>query len=181
MMRMMRKMFKRIVSIVMALIVILGTAVYGGSVFAEEAPQEQADSASVTFSNDYIYLDPTGMKSEGADWTTNSNTGVCIRFKNADGGDPKIGTYDNGIWKFPVSNLSYGSSKFYFTYISGTNDDWYQIKNNDYYRTCESTLTVDEARGSVVVQNGTTTMDGKNVYTIAVKKHMLAIHYHLLI
>lgn len=162
-------MFKRIVSIVMALLVILGTAVYGGSVFAEEA-QGQADSASVTFSNDYIYLDPTGMKSEGADWTTNSNTGVCIRFKNADGGDPKIGTYDNGIWKFPVSNLSYGSSKFYFTYISGTNDDWYQIKNNDYYRTCESTLTVDEARGSVVVQNGTTTMDGKKVYTIAVKK-----------
>lgn len=169
MMRMMRKMFKRIVSIVMALLVILGTTVYGGSAFAEEA-QGQADSASVTFSNDYIYLDPTGMKSEGADWTTNSNTGVCIRFKNADGGDPKIGTYDNGIWKFPVSNLSYGSSKFYFTYISGTNDDWYQIKNNDYYRTCESTLTVDEARGSVVVQNGTTTMDGKKVYTIAVKK-----------
>lgn len=162
-------MFKRIVSIVMALIVILGTAVYGGSVFAEEAPG-QADSASVTFSNDYIYLDPTGMKSEGADWTTNSNTGVCIRFKNADGGDPKIGTYDNGIWKFPVSNLSYGSSKFYFTYISGTNDDWKQIKGHDYYRTAESTLTVDDARGSVVVQNGTTTMDGKNVYTIAVKK-----------
>lgn len=169
MMRMMRKMFKRIVSIVMALLVILGTAVYGGSVFAEEA-QGQADGASVTFSNDYIYLDPTGMNLGGVDWTTNSNTGVCIRFKNADGGDPKIGTYDNGIWKFPVSNLNYGSSKFYFTYISGTNDDWYQIKNNDYYRTGESTLTVDEARGSVVVQNGTTTMDGKNVYTIAVKK-----------
>lgn len=36
MMRMMRKMFKRIVSIVMALLVILGTAVYGGSVSAEE-------------------------------------------------------------------------------------------------------------------------------------------------
>ena len=44
MMRMMRKMFKRIVSIVMALLVILGTAVYGGSVFAEE----QADSGTTS-------------------------------------------------------------------------------------------------------------------------------------
>lgn len=170
MMRMMRKMFKRIVSIVMALLVILGTAGYGGSVFAEGA-QEQADSASVTFSDDYIYLDPTGMKSEGADWTTNSDTKVYIRFTDAQGGDPKKGTYDNGIWKFPVSNFpNYGNSRFYFTYIGGTNDDWGQINGHDYYRTAESTLTVDQAKGSVVVQNGTTTMDGRNVYTIAVKK-----------
>ena len=70
MMRMMRKMFKRIVSIVMALLVILGTAVYGGSVFAEE----QADSASVTFSEKYIYLDPTGMNlNPNADWTKPSS------------------------------------------------------------------------------------------------------------
>ena len=154
----------------MALLVILGTAGYGGSVFAEGA-QEQADSASVTLSDDYIYLDPTGMKSEGADWTTNSDTKVYIRFTDAQGGDPKKGTYDNGIWKFPVSNFpNYGNSRFYFTYIGGTNDDWGQINGHDYYRTAESTLTVDQAKGSVVVQNGTTTMDGRNVYTIAVKK-----------
>lgn len=171
MMRMMRKMFKRIVSIVMALIVILGTTVYGGSAFAEEAPG-QADSASVTFSNDYIYLDPTGMKSEGADWT-NGTADVCIRFTNASGGAPKKGECKNGIWEFQVSDLGYGDSSFYFTYINGTKDNdwnWGDIKAHDYYRTAESTLTVNKAKGSVVVQNGTTTMDGRNVYTIAVKK-----------
>lgn len=169
MMRMMRKMFKRIVSIVMALLVILGTAGYGGSAFAEET-QEQADSASATFSNEYIYLDSSGMTLGNVDWT-NSNAKVCIRFTDAAGGDPKTGDCKNGIWKFQVSNLNHGNSKFYFTYINGTGDkDWNQIKGNNYYRTAESTLTVDKARGSVVVQNGTTTMDNHNVYTIAVKQ-----------
>ena len=156
----------------MALLVILGTAVYGGSVSAEET-QEQADSASVTLSNDYIYLDPTGMDmNQNADWN-NDKANVCIRFTNASGGDPKGGKYENGIWKFKVPDFSsYGSSRFYFTYIYGTNDDWGQIndKKNPYYRTGESTLTVDAARGSVVVQNGTTIMNDNYVYTIAVKK-----------
>lgn len=178
MMRMMRKMFKRIVSIVMALLVILGTAVYGGSVFAEGAPQEQADSASVTFSNDYIYLDPTGMDlNQNADWN-NGKANVCIRFTDAGGGDPKGGTYENGFWKFKVSDFSttYGDSRFYFTYIGGTKNDhdwgWDYIKDNKnpYYRTDESTITVNNAKGSVVVKNGTTTMNGLYVYTIAVKK-----------
>lgn len=103
----------------MALLVILGIAVYGVSAFAEEA-QEQADSASVTLSKEYIYLDPSGMNlNKSADW--NNNVNVCIRFTGADGGDPKRGTYENGIWKFQVSNFSsYGSSKFYFTYVDGT-------------------------------------------------------------
>lgn len=159
-------MFKRIVSIVMALLVILGTAGYGGSAFAEEA-QEQADSGSVTLSNDYIYLDPTGMKSEGADWTTNSDNKVYIRFTDAPGGAPVKGDYDKGIWKFQVSN--FGNSRFYFTYIGAVNDEWGQINGNDYYRTDESTLTVDDAKGSVVVQNGTINMESR-AYTIAVKK-----------
>ena len=47
MMRMMRKMFKRIVSIVMALLVILGTAVYGGSVFAEEQAVKNSKSSFI--------------------------------------------------------------------------------------------------------------------------------------
>ena len=51
MMRMMRKMFKRIVSIVMALLVILGTAVYGGSVSAEE----QTATTTFTINQNYIY------------------------------------------------------------------------------------------------------------------------------
>ena len=54
MMRMMRKMFKRIVSIVMALLVILGTAVYGGSVSAEE----QTATTTFTINQNYIYLNP---------------------------------------------------------------------------------------------------------------------------
>lgn len=153
----------------MAVLVILGIAVYGVSAFAEEA-QEQADSASVTLSKEYIYLDPSGMNlNKSADWNNNAN--VCIRFTGADGGDPKRGTYENGVWKFQVSNFSsYGSSKFYFTYVDGTDKNaWGQINGNDYYRTGESAVTVDEAKGSVVVQNGTSTME-KPVYTIAVKK-----------
>lgn len=178
MMRMMRKMFKRIVSIVMALIVILGTAVYGGSVFAEEA-QGQADSASVTFNNDYIYLDPTGMDmNQNADWN-NNKANVCIRFTNVDGGDPKGGKYENGFWKFNVSDFpeDYGNRNFYFTYIGGTKNEhdwgWEFINDNKkypYYRTGESTITVNQAKGSVVVKNGTTKMGGLDVYTIAVKK-----------
>ena len=169
MMSVMRKILKRKVSIVMAVLVILGIAVYGVSAFAEEA-QEQADSASVTLSKEYIYLDPSGMNlNKSADWNNNAN--VCIRFTGADGGDPKRGTYENGVWKFQVSNFSsYGSSKFYFTYVDGTDKNaWGQINGNDYYRTGESAVTVDEAKGSVVVQNGTSTME-KPVYTIAVKK-----------
>lgn len=173
MMRMMRKMFKRIVSIVMALLVILGTAGYGGSAFAEEAPQDQADSASVTFSEKYIYLDPTGMDlNKSADWK-NENAKVCIRFTDTAGGDAKSGKYENGIWRFLVSDFSsHGNSKFYFT-INGPGDDvWGQINNKDnpYYRTGESTITVNQAKGSVVVKNGTTTMNDLKVYTIAVKK-----------
>lgn len=169
MMRIMRKILKRKVSIMMAVLVILGIAVYGVSAFAEEA-QEQADSASVTLSKEYIYLDPSGMNlNKSADWNNNAN--VCIRFTGANGGDPKRGTYENGVWKFQVSNFSsYGSSKFYFTYVDGTDKNaWGQINGNDYYRTGESAVTVDEAKGSVVVQNGTSTME-KPVYTIAVKK-----------
>ena len=70
MMRMMRKMFKKIVSIVMALIVILGTAGYGGSAFAEEA-QEQSGTTSLD--SGYIYLNPEGMNlntnSHWCNWT----------------------------------------------------------------------------------------------------------------
>ncbi len=168
-MRVMKKILKRKVSIVMAVLVILGIAVYGVSAFAEEA-QEQADSASVTLSKEYIYLDTTGMNlNQYADW--NSSSAIFIRFTNANGGEPKKGTYENGIWKFQVSDFSsYGSSKFYFTYVDGTDKNaWSQINGNDYYRTGESTLTVDEAKGSVVVQNGTSRIDNP-VYTIAVKQ-----------
>lgn len=81
MMRMMRKMFKRIVSIVMALLVILGTAVYGGSVFAEA--QSQA-TAPIKMENNCIYLNPEGMGTEnnqGPAWTAkNSDIKIYIGF-----------------------------------------------------------------------------------------------------
>lgn len=168
MMRVMKKILKRKISIVMAVLVILGIAVYGGSAFAEEA-QEQADGANVTINEGYIYLNPSGMDSNtNANWNS-VDAKVCIRFtENTNGGDPKRGKYEDGVWKFKVSEFSsYGNSKFYFTYIDG--NDWDQINNNDYYRTGESTLTVNEAKGSVVVQNGTGYIDN-NVYNIAVKK-----------
>lgn len=111
MMRMMRKMFKRIVSIVMALLVILGTAVYGGNVFAEEA-QEQADSASVTLSNNYIYLDPTGMVDsgqDGADWNKSDPLNNKIAYMGIVGKD-KLIPADNGnnfnvCWKWKVKDI----------------------------------------------------------------------------
>lgn len=66
MMRVMRKILKRKVCIVMALLVILGIAVYGVSAFAEE---QTATTTPFTINKDYIYLNPTGMKLSDADWT----------------------------------------------------------------------------------------------------------------
>lgn len=160
MMRMMRKMFKRIVSIVMALLVILGTAVYGGSVFAEEAPQEQADSASVTFSENYIYLDPTGMTKNGADWTKSGNEPEKVNLGYIPSGDKTttfVTGYYNGnlqCWEWKLSDLKNiaNGTKIFFTYTTNWND----IDNNPYYRTEDFTLTGDKSTigGNIYSQNG---------------------------
>ena len=52
MMRVMRKILKRKVSIVMAVLVILGIAVYGVSAFAEE---QTATAETFTVNPNYIY------------------------------------------------------------------------------------------------------------------------------
>lgn len=160
---MMRKMFKRIVSIVMALLVILGTAVYGGSAFAEEAPQEQADSASVTFSEYYIYLDPTGMNSNpNADWTKPSSDpnkpNVYLGYIPSGQNTTTFsgGKYNDTLqcWQWELSTLNITSgTKIFFTYTTDWNG---YIDKYDYYRTEDFTLTGDKSTigGNIYSQNG---------------------------
>lgn len=162
MMRMMRKMFKRIVSIVMALLVILGTAVYGGSAPAEGA-QEQADSASVTFSNDYIYLDPTGMNlNQNADWTKPSSDpnkpNVYLGYIPSGQNTTTFsgGKYNDTLqcWQWELSTLNITSgTKIFFTYTTDWNG---YIDKYDYYRTEDFTLTGDKSTigGNIYSQNG---------------------------
>lgn len=172
MMRMMRKMFKRIVSIVMALLVILGTAVYGGNVFAEEA-QEQADSASVTLSNNYIYLDPTGMVDsgqDGADWNKSDPINNKIAYMGIVGKD-KLIPADNGnnfnvCWKWKVKDIIDAGftkgNKIYFTYTNNWGSEGQNANNSatinghNYYRTEEYSVYGDIA-GTVFAKNGTAT------------------------
>lgn len=160
MMRMMRKMFKRIVSIVMALLVILGTAGYGGSVFAEGAPQEQADSASETFSEYYIYLDPTGMN-ETVDWTKPEQDPTVYLGYIPSGQDTTTfsgGKYNDTLqcWQWELSTLNIANgTKIFFTYT----DNWTTIDDNNYYRTEDFTLTGDKSTigGNIYLQNGEST------------------------
>lgn len=157
MMRMMRKMFKRIVSIVMALLVILETAVYGGSAFADGA-QEQADSASVTFSDDYIYLDPTGMN-ETVDWTKpEQDPTVYLGYIPSGQAATTFseGNYNPNLqcWEWELSKLDITSgTKIFFTYTTNWNEN---INKKDYYRTEDFTLTGNKNTigGNIYSQNG---------------------------
>ena len=87
MIRVMRKILKRKVCIVMALLVILGIAVYGVSAFADGE-----STSTVTLDKGYIYLNPTNMKASDTyksspDWTdhwTDQNTTIIyigIKYK----------------------------------------------------------------------------------------------------
>lgn len=145
----------------MALLVILGIAVYGGSAFAEEA-QEQADSASVTFSKDYIYLDPTGMNlNSDADWTKPSSdpnkpnvylgyipSGQSTTTFSAGCYNPKLQCWE---WRLSDLNIANGTIIF-FTYTQ----EWSNIDTKDYYRTEDFTLTGDKDTigGNIYSQNG---------------------------
>lgn len=164
MMRMMRKMFKRIVSIVMALLVILGTAGYGGSAFAEET-QEQADSASETFSEYYIYLDPTGMN-KTVDWTKPEQDPTVYLGYIPSGQDTTTfseGTYNHNLqcweWKLYDLNITNGT-KIFFTYTTDWNG---YIDKYAYYRTEDFTLTGDKSTigGNIYSQNGDSTKSYK--------------------
>ena len=174
MMRMMRKMFKRIVSIVMALLVILGTAVYGGSVFAEE----QADSASVTFSEDYIYLDPTGMNlNPNADWTKPKQEPTVYLGYIPSGQSTTFseGYYNPNLqcWEWKLSDLNItNGTKIFFTYTTDWNG---YIDINDYYRTEDFTLTGNKSTigGNIYSQNGDSTTkygQGKTAYALKTLK-----------
>lgn len=143
----------------MALLVILGTAGYGGSVFAEEA-QGQADSASVTFSDKYIYLDPTGMTKNGADWTKSGNKPEKVNLGYIPSGQDTTtfseGTYNHNLqcWEWELSKLDITSgTKIFFTYTTDWNG---YIDKYDYYRTEDFTLTGDESTigGNIYSQKG---------------------------
>ena len=170
MMRMMRKKLKRKVSIVMALLIILETAVYGGSAFAEEA-QGQADSASVTYSEDYIYLDPSGMnKNPEADWTkpifdSNNKPNVYLGYIPSGANNTTFlgGSYNGNLqcweWKLTELNNINKGTKIFFTYT----DNWTTIDGNNYYRTEDFTLTGDKSTigGNIYSQNGDSTKSYK--------------------
>ena len=156
-------MFKRIVSIVMALLVILGTAGYGGSVFAEGANS----SANVELSDEYIYLDPTGMvdsddSTNGADWTK-SEPPTQIAYMGIVGNNELIpadnGNEFNGCWKWKVKDINFKKgNKIYFTYTNNWNDGSKgpTINGHNYYRTEEYSVYGDIA-GTVFAKNGTAT------------------------
>lgn len=161
MMRMMRKMFKRIVSIVMALLVILGTAVYGGSVFAEG----QTTTTTFTINQNYIYLNPAGMTLEGVDWT-DSNAKIWLNVTGWD--ENHIGQYDqkSGYWYWDASlwEIKEGNT-FYFTYGNENGNDWSVINSKPYYRTEVSSDLL--TKGKVYTQNGTAgKIEKQDVYAL---------------
>lgn len=176
MIRVMRKILKRKVCIVMALLVILGIAVYGVSAFAEE----QDSSANVELSDQYIYLDPTGMvdrNANGADWTKNQQSvymGIVEKpgiLKQAD--------YYGGCWRWTVNDINDAGftkgNKIYFTYT----DNWgaenqatnasATINGHNYYRTEEYKVDVDIA-GTVFAQNGAALSKINNQTVYALKQ-----------
>lgn len=152
-------MFKRIVSIVMALLVILGTAVYGGSVFAEE----QADSGTTSLDSGYIYLNPEGMdlnsESHWCNWTEGQDK-VYFGIVQSNYA-VREGDYDSTakLWRWKIENLnlpSSGTVNLFFTY----SNDWEgKIKQKPYYRTAEYTMEVSSIGGKVFVQKNVTSSD----------------------
>lgn len=162
---MMRKMFKRIVSIVMALLVILGTAVYGGSVSTEE----QTATTTFTINQNYIYLNPAGMNLGEVDWT---KADADIELNVNGWADVHKGEYDpnSGYWYWNASSWNIKpDNKFFFTYTKYSdygNDNDNPIKKKPYYRTEMSADVLK--KGKVYAQNGTATgpIDGQAVYAL---------------
>lgn len=157
MMRVMRKILKRKVSIVMAVLVILGIAVYGVSAFAQ-----QAYCTTVTLDNNYVYLNPAGMIQNSIDWGSPANNGKIYLGYIPSGensttwvaAEEKDGT---GCWKWKIDSLTNVSkgTELFFTYAT----DWNTINKNAYYRTEGYVVaeSKDELKGLVFEQNGTST------------------------
>ena len=156
-MRVMRKILKRKVSIVMAVLVILGIAVYGVSAFAQ-----QAYCTTVTLDNNYVYLNPAGMIQNSIDWGSPANNGKIYLGYIPSGensttwvaAEEKDGT---GCWKWKIDSLTNVSkgTELFFTYAT----DWNTINKNAYYRTEGYVVaeSKDELKGLVFEQNGTST------------------------
>lgn len=160
----------------MAVLVILGIAVYGVSAFAEE----QDSSANVELSDQYIYLDPTGMvdrDANGADWTKNQQSvymGIVEKpgiLKQAD--------YYGGCWRWTVNDINNAGftkgNKIYFTYTNNWGAEKQAtnasatINGHNYYRTEEYKVDVDIA-GTVFAQNGAALSKINNQTVYALKQ-----------
>lgn len=145
----------------MALLVILGTAVYGGSVFAEG----QTTTTTFTINQNYIYLNPAGMTLEGVDWT-DSNAKIWLNVTGWD--ENHIGQYDqkSGYWYWDASQweIKEGNT-FYFTYGNENGNDWSVINSKPYYRTEVSSDLL--TKGKVYTQNGTAgKIEKQDVYAL---------------
>lgn len=176
MMSVMRKILKRKVSIVMAVLVILGIAVYGVSAFAEE----QDSSANVELSDQYIYLDPTGMvdrDANGADWTKNQQSVYMGIVEKP--GILKQAEYYGGCWRWTVNDINNAGftkgNKIYFTYTNNWGAEKQAtnasatINGHNYYRTEEYKVDVDIA-GTVFAQNGAALSKINNQTVYALKQ-----------
>lgn len=175
-MRVMRKILKRKISIVMAVLVILGIAVYGVSAFAEE----QDSSANVELSDQYIYLDPTGMvdrDANGADWTKNQQSVYMGIVEKP--GILKQAEYYGGCWRWTVNDINNAGftkgNKIYFTYTNNWGAEKQAtnasatINGHNYYRTEEYKVDVDIA-GTVFAQNGAALSKINNQTVYALKQ-----------
>ena len=161
-MRVMRKILKRKVSIVMAVLVILGIAVYGVSAFAEE---QTTTTETFTINPNYIYLNPAGMNLGNVDWT-NSNAKIWL---NVTGwAVDQLGQYDqkSGYWYWDATQWEIkAENTFFFTYGNESGNDWNVIDNNPYYRTEVSSGILK--RGKVYTQNDTADkINGQDVYAL---------------
>ena len=176
MMSVMRKILKRKVSIVMAVLVILGIAVYGVSAFAEE----QDSSANVELSDQYIYLDSTGMvdrDANGADWTKNQQSVYMGIVEKP--GILKQAEYYGGCWRWTVNDINNAGftkgNKIYFTYTNNWGAEKQAtnasatINGHNYYRTEEYKVDVDIA-GTVFAQNGAASSKINNQTVYALKQ-----------
>lgn len=157
MMRIMRKILKRKVSIVMAVLVILGIAVYGVSAFAQ-----QAYCTTVTLDNNYVYLNPAKMTQNSIDWGSPANNGKIYLGYIPSGGSSTtwveaVEKDDTGCWKWKIDSLTNVSkgTELFFTYVT----DWNIINKSDYYRTEGYVVaeSKDELKGLVFEQNGKST------------------------
>lgn len=146
----------------MAVLVILGIAVYGVSAFAEE---QTTTTETFTINSNYIYLNPAGMNLGNVDWT-NSNAKIWLNV--TDWAVDQLGQYDqkSGYWYWDATQWEIkAENTFFFTYGNESGNDWSVINSKPYYRTEVSSGILK--RGKVYTQNGTADkINGQDVYAL---------------